>query len=161
MGFCRLFPLFYMRARARCANEGGEGRVTTVGGIIRRCVSEIIMTHNTSSVDHLGVKPCNRNCNPAVNPATYVWNGIVHFLCHNSTQTIYYNQGLLSYHTINRDKKRKNVSVACGNNYRYYPSFDYPNKFGAYPFVHFCRCQCTSLQIWRWLWRQSGFTISP
>ena len=53
----------------------------------------------------------------------------------------------------------KNVSIYHGSSYRVYLSFSYPNDPGAFPLVPSCRFLHPSIQIWCWLWHQSGFSI--
>ena len=62
-------------------------------------------------------------------------------------------------HTL-RGKTEKNVSVYCGRAYHSYIYFTSPNKTGAYTLVPSCGCTHPSIQIRRWLWHQSGFTVS-
>ena len=55
----------------------------------------------------------------------------------------------------------KNVSVSCGSSYHAYISFPSPTETGDYTLVRSCRFPRTSIQIWCWLWNQSGFPIIP
>ena len=63
-------------------------------------------------------------------------------------------------HTL-RGKTEKHVSVYCGSAYRAYIYFTSTNETGAYTLVTSCGCTRPSIQIWRWLWHQSGFPIIP
>ena len=56
-------------------------------------------------------------------------------------------------------KNGKNVNSVPDTAYHIYLYFTFPNDPGAFPLVPSCRCLRSSLQIGRWLWRQSGFTI--
>ena len=43
-------------------------------------------TGKSSSTDNAGVQICYHNCDLAVDPSTYVWNGFLKFFCHELTQ---------------------------------------------------------------------------
>ena len=57
-----------------------------------------------------------------------------------------------------RGKMENLFSVARGSDYCDYPYFPYPNNPVAYPLSHTCRYLRQNIQIWRWWWRQSGFS---
>ena len=119
------------RACVWFANRGGGGSCWWQK-ILRRCARKIVMVRNLLrqtkarswvpvrilvlqgtgeeiSVDHAGVQPRNFDFDPAVNPDAHVQNGFVHFCCHELTQNLKYNQGLLSKHTINRKNKQRKL----------------------------------------------------
>ena len=58
-------------------------------------------------------------------------------------------------------ENRGNFSVVCDISYPVYLYFPSPNKRGDFPLVTSCRFLRPSLQIWRQLWIQYGFTIIP
>ena len=64
-------------------------------------------TGETSSTDHAEVWLRNRDCNPEVDPSTYVWKGFIKFYHHESTQICEYNEGLLTEHAIYWEYKRR------------------------------------------------------
>ena len=55
---------------------------------------------DTSSSNHVGLWPHNFDCNPAVDPSTYVWKGFLGFCHHELTQNREYNEGLIPEHAI-------------------------------------------------------------
>ena len=64
-------------------------------------------TRELSSADHYRVWPRKRDCNPTVNLATHMRNGLIHFFCHELTKMFEYEKGFLSKHAINRNNKRR------------------------------------------------------
>ena len=121
--FLRLPPLvFSVHVYGKCARgnrkrEGGRGHAG--GKTVRTCAREIILGRNllrqsealcqvpvwtpvvqvtgeAISADDSWVRPHNRNCGSAIVIATYMWNGFIHFHCHESTQICEYAQGILS-----------------------------------------------------------------
>ena len=59
--------------------------------------------------DDTWVRYFNRGFHLTVYPTPYVQNGFVHFFCHGSTQFREYNQGLPSYHAVNRNNKQRKL----------------------------------------------------
>ena len=108
-----------------CKMRGWEGRVGAHWwkNVLCECASEIILAQNllrqseawywtpvwlpvpqgngkASSGDHAGVWHRGRNCDPDVDPPTYVWNGFLEFSHHELTQICKYNKSLLPKHAI-------------------------------------------------------------
>ena len=50
-------------------------------------------TGEPSSADHSWVGPSNGDCGSSFYPPLYLQKGLFHFLCHESTQLRYYEQG--------------------------------------------------------------------
>ena len=70
-------------------------------------------------------------------------------------------RGFLPEHAIHWEEKQILKTVAFGSGWRDYIYFTSTNDPGSYPLVHSYRCPCPSLQIWRRLWHNYGFPISP
>ena len=58
-------------------------------------------TWDSSYVYHPGVRTCDRDCDPDVNPTFNMRNGLIHFCNHESTKSGEYNLGLLANNLIN------------------------------------------------------------
>ena len=112
-------PFMSMESVHAAIEKEREGGVTQVGKTVRTCAREIILGRNllrqsealcqvpvwtpvvqvtgeAISADDSWVRPHNRNCGSAIVIATYMWNGFIHFHCHESTQICEYAQGILS-----------------------------------------------------------------
>ena len=66
-------------------------------------------TWDSSSVEHPGVRTHNCYCDTVFNPTFNMQNGFIHFRGHDSTQSGKYDLGLLAYHPINREEKRRKI----------------------------------------------------
>ena len=170
---------------ARSVKTRGRGGVMQVKKSLHGCANENIMDHNllheveawswvpfqilvpqgageASSEYHVSVQPCYRCYILTINLSMHMQNGFVHFRCQELTQIYEFKQGLFSKACHQqKEQTERNVSFVCGVAYRYYSYFYYPNEPGAYPLVHACSFARPSIQIWRWWWNQSGFTIRP
>ena len=144
----RWFSPFMDIDRTRVVRKLGEGREGSCGWIkiVRGCAQKIILVRDllhqakyrywvlvrllvtqgtgySRSADNSWLWPRKRNFDTTINAATHVQNWFIHFLWHELTQIHEYNQGLISYHSININNKwKKNVSVDCGSAYHVFPS---------------------------------------
>ena len=58
-----------------------------------------------SSAKHLGVRLCDRDYDPAINPNFNMQNGLFHFFGHGLTQSSKYDLVLLTHHPIKQEDK--------------------------------------------------------
>ena len=115
-----VFDLWTKIPRARCANKGSGGscRPRKFFVWVSECARKIIQVHDllcqsnhktrvsvwfvvpwgngdTSYVGHAKVRPRDQNCNPDINPITYLLKGFLEFCLYESTQICEYDQCIL------------------------------------------------------------------
>ena len=107
---CVWVPVGHLWSISRDSTRAMRGRGVRAGSrwwrkLLRECAHKIILARNllrqakdrsqipvlifalqgtgkVGSADHVGLQPRDCNCDPAVDPSTYVWNGFLKFLCH-------------------------------------------------------------------------------
>ena len=100
----------------------------------------------------------------AIQPLTQPWT-------FKMSYSIFSAMSRLKSASMNRDtfpsipsteiKMEKTFSVACGNYYWVFPPFLYPTKPRAFPLAPSCGIQSLVPPVWRQLFPQSDFPISP
>ena len=118
-------------------------------------------TGEASSTDHVVVQFRDHNYDSVVDPSMYVWKGFLKFFRHILIQISEYYEFLLPDHVIHWEGKCRFVSVVRDSVYCIYLYFSSPQNSGEYSLASSCRCPRPGLQIWRQLWRQYGFPITP
>ena len=140
VGLRRLFPSVAKESAWAMRKQRGGGFMQ-VEKILRQCVQKHIIAHNllrqdearywvpvhipvpqgngeASSTDHSGLQPRNYDCDPTVDPFTYVWKGFLKFFRHELAQICDDDKGLLPDHAIHWEDKQQKFSVVRGNYYR-------------------------------------------